>query len=235
MPHGSSRTVSILQVDSGLGSDLDPASRRRAGPELQADALILEPGSWNPPGAPPEPGYLGLLIVDGLMTRHLEVEGAHCVELLSNGDLLRPWQEDAASFVRARWRVLQRTEVAMLTAEVAARLCRYPPVIGALIERTMNRSRSLAVFSAIDNVIGVERRLRLLLWHLAERWGRVEIDGVVMPLELTHQMLADLVGSRRPSVTTALKRLADAGEITQDADGGWRLQGSPPGLSADGA
>jgi len=226
--------VRILEVDAELGGALDGASLRRATIELQAEALRLEPGEWRAPESPPEPGHLGLLIIDGLMTRHLEVEGARCAELLGSGDLLRPWQEDAASFVHARWRILQRAEVAILTAEVSARLCRYPPLIEALVERSMNRSRSMAVFSAIDNVIGVERRLRLLLWHLAERWGRVERDGVLMPLRLTHQMIADLVGSRRPSVTTALTRLADAGEITQEDDGGWRLHGSPPGVDTDG-
>ena len=30
----------------------------------------------------------------------------------------------------------------------------------------------------------------MLLWYLAERWGRVTPDGVIVPLRLTHETLA---------------------------------------------
>ncbi len=48
----------------------------------------------------------------------------------------------------------------------------------------------------------------MLLWHLADRWGRVRSEGVVLPLRLTHSVLADLVAARRPTVTTSLSELA---------------------------
>ena len=55
----------------------------------------------------------------------------------------------------------------------------------------------------------VERRLKALFWHLAERWGRVSGDGVIVPLALTHRILGQLVGARRPTVSTALSELAE--------------------------
>ena len=39
------------------------------------------------------------------------------------------------------------------------------------------------------------------LWHVAERWGRVGRDSIVVDLPLSHQRLADLVGAHRPTVT----------------------------------
>ncbi len=51
----------------------------------------------------------------------------------------------------------------------------------------------------------------LLLWHLADRSGRVTPDGIHLPLRLSHDLLSDLVASRRPSVTTGLARLKREG------------------------
>ena len=57
---------------------------------------------------------------------------------------------------------------------------------------------------AISQLVRVDRRLLALFWHLAERWGRVTGDGVLVPLTLSHRMLSQLVGARRPTVSTAL-------------------------------
>jgi CRP/FNR family transcriptional regulator len=68
----------------------------------------------------------------------------------------------------------------------------------------------------------------LTLWHLAERWGRVGRDGIVVPLPLGHQRLADIVGAHRPSVTKAMGALADAGKVSRRDGGDWVLHGEPP-------
>jgi hypothetical protein len=62
---------------------------------------------------------------------------------------------------------------------------------------------------------------------LAERWGRVTPDGVLLPLTLSHRMLGQLIGARRPTVSTALGALTRAGEVSRRMDGGWLLCGSP--------
>lgn len=74
----------------------------------------------------------------------------------------------------------------------------------------------------------MEDRLLLTLWHLAERWGRVGPDAILVPLPLSHQRLAHLVGAHRPSVTTAMGALARAGALSRRADGTWMLHGAPP-------
>jgi CRP-like cAMP-binding protein len=66
----------------------------------------------------------------------------------------------------------------------------------------------------------------VLLWALAERWGRVSTQGVRLPLQLPHRTLATLVGARRPSVTTALSGLARDG-LVERTDDGWLLHGDP--------
>ena len=70
----------------------------------------------------------------------------------------------------------------------------------------------------------IEGRLLLMLWALSERWGVVTPHGVEVRLKLTHDALGRLVGARRPSVTTAIGALTDAGALERISDG-YRLHG----------
>jgi CRP/FNR family cyclic AMP-dependent transcriptional regulator len=103
----------------------------------------------------------------------------------------------------------------------------YPEVVGALVGRAMQRARHFAVTMAIAHYPRIDRRLLLLLWHMADRWGRVTSEGIRIPLRLTHTLLADLVASRRPSVTTGLAQLEHEGYLTRH-DNVIVLRGEPP-------
>src|SRR5918998_361959 len=81
---------------------------------------------------------------------------------------------------------------------------RRPPYVGTLTWVHGPACHNLAVALAISHHQRVDDRLMLTLWHLAERWGRVRREGIVVPLPLSHQRLADLVGAQRQSVTTAM-------------------------------
>src|SRR3712207_8717441 len=50
------------------------------------------------------------------------------------------------------------------------------------------------------------------------RFGRIVPDGVVIPLQLSHQMIGQLVGAQRPTVTLALGKLAAAGDVVRRGD-----------------
>jgi CRP/FNR family transcriptional regulator, cyclic AMP receptor protein len=52
-------------------------------------------------------------------------------------------------------------------------------------------------------------------------------DGIHLPLRLTHDLLSDLVASRRPSVTTGLARLEREGLLSRK-DHTIVLHGEPP-------
>jgi CRP/FNR family transcriptional regulator, cyclic AMP receptor protein len=195
--------------------------------DLQADVMELEPGPWSPPASAPEPGHLGYLVLDGLLIRRLTVENSRSGELLAPGDLIRPWLEDPISFCEADWLVMETTRLGALNHTVALRLSSDPELTAALLDKQLERSRSLAIYAATENIRGLDRRLLVLFWHLAERWGRRDHDRVVIPIRLTHETLGLLVGARRPSVTTALSQLAAEGSVTRSPDG-WILTGDPP-------
>ena len=125
------------------------------------------------------------------------------------------------------WRVLQSARLAVLDKRAAERLARYPELTGRIAARALERSRNLAINMAIVHHRRVEVRLHMLFWHLAERWGRVRTDGIILPLHLTHAVLADLVSVRRPSVSSALSALAERG-IVHRVGQDWLLLGEPP-------
>ena len=67
----------------------------------------------------------------------------------------------------------------------------------------------------------------MLFWHLADRFGRMRGEWVEIPVPLTHGLLAELVGARRPSVSTVVSRLQSRGLLAQEREG-WRISGTVP-------
>lgn len=221
-----------LREDPDLADVIPPERRAAAVEECFAPCLRIPRGPWGADGvADGFAGGVGLLVLDGLLIRRVGVHRGFGAELLGEGDLLRPWQRDeqqSVLFGSTGWRALRPTRVAVIDSEAAERIARHPELVGALVGRALVRARNLAVNMAIVHHPRVDVRLHALLWHLADRFGRVRSDGVVMPLKLTHAVLADLVAARRPTVTSALSELAARG-LVRSLSAGWLLCGGPPG------
>jgi CRP-like cAMP-binding protein len=130
------------------------------------------------------------------------------------------------------WRALAPTRLAVLDRRFALFAARVPALGEELLARCTRRASSQALTAAVSHLTGIDDRLTMVLWHLADRWGRVGPSGVRIPLRLTHDLLAALIGARRPSVTTALRRLEDEGAVRRQPDGALLLVGEPP--AADG-
>jgi CRP/FNR family transcriptional regulator, cyclic AMP receptor protein len=228
----TSETVRLLEVDPELGALLAPARRAEAERDLVVRTHRLSVGPWDVTrlsGASAD--HVGLLVLDGVITRELVVADHVSAELLGPGDLVRPWQGANTTGllpVQAVWSVLSTVTLAVLDRRFAAEAARYPEITAALFDRLGERSLRLATTQAISQLTRVDRRLKALFWHLAERWGRVSGNGVVVPLALTHRILGQLVGARRPTVSTALSELAEREELVRRADGSWLLRGDPP-------
>jgi hypothetical protein len=225
-------SISIVEADPDLGELLDAADLERARRDARARVQRLSPGEWDAAAALVQDAHhRGFLIVDGLLSRTVDVLGRRCVELLGHGDVMRPWKwDDEGSHVHAEvgWIVLEPTRLAVLDHGLVRRIVPWPQLGVELFNRGTRRAHHLAVALAIAHHQRVDDRLLLTLWHLAERWGRVHTDGVVVPLPLSHQRLADLVGAHRPSVTTAMGDLARSGAISRRDSGEWVLHGAPP-------
>jgi CRP-like cAMP-binding protein len=210
-----------------------PADQARvAGHYALATIATLEPGKWRPDAdLQPQPGHMGLLVVDGLMTRDVVLGNTIATELVGRGDVLRPIDHDGGSApvpFDVDWRVLQPTRIALLDREFAGVICHWPEAVEVILQSAVRRAHSLGLLLAVCHLRRVHVRLHVLMWHMADRWGKVTRDGVHLPVKLTHQLLGRLVGAQRPSVTTALKHLVDTGLVTRNDDGTWMLHGDPP-------
>jgi hypothetical protein len=218
----------VLLEDSELAEAVPSARRDEVVTSCRMHEVRIAAGTWN---ASVEADVLGLLVMDGVLIRRVGIDGRFGAELLSRGDLLRPWQEEYDGLtlpLDSGWVINQPTRLAVLDERFARLLGRYPTLASRLLGRALRRSRHLAVNMAIVHQARVDVRLHMLLWHLAGRFGRVRGDGVIVPLRLTHAMLAELVAARRPTVTSALSALAKDGRVRL-LDNAWLLSGDPPG------
>ena len=120
------------------------------------------------------------------------------------------------------------TRLAVLDRRFAAAAGRWPELMESVLARSVHRSRRLAFHMALSHLTRVDVRLLAVFWYMADRWGRVGPEGVVLQLRLTHQTLAQLVGAQRPSVTTALGQLAAQGKLIRRDVSNWLLHGRPP-------
>jgi hypothetical protein len=224
--------IAIVDADPDLAGLLDRGEVERARRETVTREQRLSAGRWDARAAmEAEAHHRGFLIVDGLLSREVDVLGRRCVELVGQGDVMRPWQwDDTGSHVQAEveWRVLEPTRLAVLDHRLVVRMTPWPQLGLELFNRGTRRAHHLAVALAISHHQRVGDRLLLTLWHLAERWGRVHPDGIVIPLPLGHQRLGELVGAHRASVTTAMGALARDGRVGRRESGEWVLHGAPP-------
>jgi CRP-like cAMP-binding protein len=222
--------VRVLEEMPQLQSELDAASARAARVRCVAPKLLLDEGRWSPPDDGERcRGSLGLLVMAGLLSRTVEVEGHRAQELLGPGDVLRPWDDEGAMASicsSTTWTVLQPTTIAVLDARFAAAAAQWPGVGSALLRAAVQRGYSRSVLLAVAQARRADHRLLMLFWHLADRWGRVTPDGVCIPLRLTHERLAELVCLRRPTVSMTLTELRESGAVTRRSDGTWCLRGS---------
>ncbi len=215
------------ELGAGLNGDALAAARRVPAPVVRVPE--------GPVGFDAElgaaVGSLGLLVLGGLLLRRLEVLGTVvCTELLGPGDLLRPWTQDDGSAsvpAEAHWECILDGQLAVLDGRFASEAARWPSVAAALIEKAVQRSRSMHFQLAVCHLTRIEERLLITFWHLADRFGRMTAQGVTLPLPLPHRTLASIVGARRPSVTSALTALREEGTVERTEDG-WLLRGQAP-------
>jgi CRP-like cAMP-binding protein len=212
--------ASLLDVDPDLAEGLSPEDRESARRLLIARVETVPPGSWRPPPQEPVPRTIAVLVCAGLAVRRGSLGGRSSVELLGEGDVLRPWDDDTFALpIDVSWRVLERLRLVVVDERLAPVLGRYPTVLSAILQRAVRRSRFQSVQHLISGLPAVEQRLLLTLMQLADRWGRVRPGGIFVPIRMSHEMLAGLVGARRPSVTSAIGNLQREGAIRRERDG----------------
>lgn len=224
--------VRLLEVDPDLGEHLSPRDEPIAREQLIAHVERYGRGHW---AVAPEDfdgaESLGLMLIEGILVRRVTVGHRTCAEFLGPGDVAQPWLlvgPDASIATEVEWRVEQQLRVAVLDGNFARRIARWPAISAAIARRIMLRVHWLSFHLAVCHLRRVDDRLLLVLWHLADRWGKVTPEGVEINLPITHGLLAAVVGAHRPSVTVAVRSLSEAGLVEVRSRSRWLLHGAPP-------
>ena len=234
---GSKDKRLVLDADPDLVRFLAPAHAQVARRYVVAEACSLERGLWQTHDDPAvEKATFGLLVLEGVLARRAEVGRRGSLELLSFGDVLCPDLADCDAYVtvpqRGSWRVLIPARMAVLDDDLVAGLAGLRRVLAELNRRTLLRSRALALRLALVEEPCLETRLELLLWHLADRWGRREADASALLLPLNRDFAAELANANPSAVGRALERLAERGRFARRPDGAFTLLGDPPAAVA---
>ncbi len=120
--------ISLLDADPDLGEGIDPDDRELAARHATTRVTRLTSGEWDATTAiEARLHHRGFLVVDGLLSREVEVMGRGCVELVGHGDIVRPWSwDDVGSHVPAElaWTVLEPTRASPSSTTRSSRASR---------------------------------------------------------------------------------------------------------------
>jgi len=220
------RAASLFDVDPELGDLLDERQLAEARPRSIVAVADLPAGPWSPGSLAVGNGRaFALMVVDGLLLREVLLAGSTATELLGPCDIAESTAPDDPLLpTEVRWSVPEAARIVVLDDRLLAIMRLWPGVGRVLLERVTQREGRLATHRAIAQLPRVDQRLLAFFGHVSERWGRVASNGVVVPIQLTHETLGRLIGARRPTVSLALKDLGADNLLERRGDGSWLLR-----------
>src|SRR4051812_14684678 len=215
--------VALLKVDGQLGQGLSGSEREVAERALVAPAMRLPVGPWDPsPLAHHGHSSLGLLLVAGTLSQTTTMAGRMTSQLYGPGDVMRPWADSEVSYpglTRNHWNVVLPAVVALFDRRLIGLAARWPSVLVELAARASRQVNRVSLQVAIARIPRIDDRLLVLFWRIAQRWGRVTPDGILIPPPLPHGAIASLVAASRPPVSTALAQLSRDGLLRRTREG----------------
>jgi CRP/FNR family transcriptional regulator, cyclic AMP receptor protein len=218
----------VVDVVGALPELLDaiPPERLRASRHaLRARSVLVRKGRWEATAdARMTEGGIGFLVLEGALVRCVTAAHRTSGELLGPGDLIRPsYDVGEEPPFGTYWRAISDVRLAVLDARFARAAAQVPETTPALIASVTRRTGAVSRQLVIVQSQAVEQRILVLLRYLADRWGVMTRDGLVLPSFLSHGTLSLLLGARRPSVTSAMVRLSARGLVERREDGRWVL------------
>jgi CRP/FNR family cyclic AMP-dependent transcriptional regulator len=223
-PHPRSR-VALLKVDAGLRSAVPELERPVAERVVLVPRRELGPGPWRTELLRADEDVLAALVVRGIVTREITVAGRRSAELLGPGDVFHPWAgSDTVVPSTLRWASDSRAVIAVLDGRFLAAARRWPQLIAVVHQRLAEQLERATLRAAIMALPRVEQRILGVFWQLAERWGTVRSEGVFIQLAITHELIGQLIGAQRPTVSLSLQALAGEGLLQRTSRDAWMLR-----------
>ncbi len=188
--------------------------------------VALREGAWRSGSRLPDCALL--VVEEGLVLAESARPGASrrvVLSVLGPGAILTPPVGDE------RLEALADSWLTAVGHEALAELLRRPEaasaIVDALADALRDRQESLGHFASVRHV----DRVRDKLLQLAREHGRVVPGGIRLDLPLTHELLGEMVGSARETVTWAIAQLVREGLVRREGRT-YRLTVSPEALAS---
>jgi hypothetical protein len=218
--------VCLLEVEPALGRLLSEEEHRLA--ERFSLPSVTAARGEDVGGLIDESGDFAALVLVGVLLQAVRIGDQTTLALFGPGGLVPVTRVSSPALMSGgRLVASARTRMALLGEEFLLAARRWTWLTGRLYGRMLEQSERLTAQLAVCQLPRVDERLLAVMWLLADSWGRVTPAGVRLDLELSHEALGGLIGARRPTVTIALKYLAERGAlIRQDRE--WLILEPPP-------
>jgi CRP/FNR family cyclic AMP-dependent transcriptional regulator len=221
----------LLHIEPDITRFLPPAQRAEAD-GLDVPVLVWERGPIDIDSELRKARAFAGILLEGMVLHRLRVGDQPGLRLLGPGDIVtRSGAQRTLLLAESTYRVSATTEVAILGDEWLGAARQWPLLIPGLQSLLSAQSERLSAQFVICQLPRVDQRLLAVLWLLAESWGHVTSVGTTLPLSLTHDVLGEMIGARRSTVTLALGELSERGAIVRQ-DEGWLLLEPPPAVAA---
>jgi CRP-like cAMP-binding protein len=187
--------------------------------------LMLPAGASRPAARMPEAEFLVVEEGVALVTRTRPGAVRRMVVAVAGPGavLLAPGHDERLEALVDTWLTAvssgARTELLALPAAAAA-------LVDALAEALRDRQESLGQIASVRHA----DRVRDKLIQLARAHGKVVAGGVRVDLPLTHELLGEMVGSARETVTWSFAQLRREGFVARDGRG-YRIAVAPDFLA----
>jgi CRP-like cAMP-binding protein len=156
------------------------------------------------------------LILDGLIKVFRTVESGRekTLALLGQWDFFGEMALLDKSVRSASIQAIKTSQLLVIDREKFNNLLlKFPQISLKIIVTLSNRLREANNQIKALTFKSVKERLHLVLLDLADRYGEESKDGIVITKKITHQELANLVGTTRETITKLLNELIEGGLI----------------------
>jgi CRP/FNR family transcriptional regulator, cyclic AMP receptor protein len=214
-----SAAVNLLRLWPELTASV-AADERRDAERLLVAPLVTATGDALMPALAAHANAFAFVIARGVVFKETLVAARSSLELFTEGDVLAPLPPDdrrGGDASTSRYQAAGTASVAVLDQRFTLIARRWPEVGGFLHTRLAEQVHRASLHLATLHVPRAEERILALFIDLARRLGRVTPHGITIDLPLTHEVIGRLTGSRRPTVSLALRTLeADASLTFRD-------------------
>jgi CRP/FNR family transcriptional regulator, cyclic AMP receptor protein len=225
-PTAPAVAISLVDAVPEMAATIPFEDRELAERTLMAPRLLARDADLAETLAHAGEDGFDFLVIEGVVLKETRLSNRAALELLGPGDVLGPpltASRQIESRAVSRYIAHGKVTLAELGSRFRAAARRWPGLSDVLLDRLARQTHRASMHLAMLHLPRVEDRIVALFSDLAERFGQMTPEGALIDLDLTHELIGQLVASRRPTVSIAMQALAANGTLIRRGDARWAL------------